>query len=397
VRPLRPLAKGKDLRPVRGGVRDDPHAQNRARLAELAKQPPIKTPPLPFPHAVEDSYRRKLQRIADDAFRLVRPLIDELWLWQALADAEQTRTDADEPPEEELRPPEPEAAVRIAQRGSARQAARRAAEQNRPHTLAERAQLTLPTIVQQTLVATQRRLDLFADGLPPGLPDVIARDIERHAVRANLRVFQTLGVNPIEPGSPLEVARDRWVRVNAELITSQPQEISERIGAIVREMVPAGARWETIARRLEQEEGIAQRRAALIARDQVGKYNSDCNRTQQQAAGFNHYEWIGVMDNRERPTHVALQHSVWSWDNPPPIGHPGEPIQCRCTASPVTSAQDIRRTSTWSEEELIERTAALGPTQKQGEGASQEAIRKRAASEVASEVRLAERRTLTRQ
>lgn len=395
MRPLRPLQSGKELRPVRGGLSDDPRRQNLARLAELRSQPPIKTPPLPFPHAVEASYRRRLQRIVADAFALVRPLIDELWLWQELADAEQARADADEPPEE-LRPPEPEVAVAIAQRGSERQAARRAAEQNRPHTPAERAQLTLPTVIQQTLVATQRRLDLFADGIPPGLPAVIARDIERHAVRANLRVFQSLGVNPIEPGSALDRARDQWVRVNAELIRSQPEEISQRIAAIVREMVPAGSRWETIARRLEDEQGISQRRAALIARDQVGKYNGDCNRTQQQAAGFSHYEWIGVMDNRERPTHVALQHSIWSWDAPPPIGHPGEPIQCRCTAVPVTSGRDIAKTSSWSAEELAERTAELGPTQKQGEGATAEAIRKRAEAEVASEVRLAERRTLTR-
>lgn len=392
MRPLRPLAQGKTLRPVRGKPNDDPLAQNRARLAELAKQPPIKTPPLAFPHAVEAKYQRELQRIAADAFALVRPLIDELWAWQALADAEQARADAED---DELTPPEPEAAVRIAQRGAERQAAR-AAKQNKPHTAAEKAQLTLPGVLRHTIVETQRSLDVFADGLPPGLPDVIARDIERHAVKVNVRVFQSLGVNPIEPGSALEQARDEWVRTNAELITSQPREISQRIESIVGEMVPAGARWETIARRLEDEQGISQRRAALIARDQVGKYNADCNRTQQQAAGFTHYEWIGVMDNRERPTHVALQHSIWSWEKPPPIGNPGEPIQCRCSASPVTSNEDIRKTANWSQQELIDRTADLGPTQRQGEGASLEAIRARAASEVASEIKLAQRRTLTR-
>ena len=246
--------------------------------------------------------------------------------------------------------------------------------------------------MRDTLTAAQRRLDLFADGLPAGLPDVIARDIERHAVRANLRVFESLGVNPIEPGSALDRARDQWIEDNAALISSQPTEVAERIGRIVREMVPAGARWETIARRLEDEHGIAQRRAALIARDQVGKYNGDCNRLQQRAAGFTHYEWIGVMDNRERPTHVALQHSIWSWESPPPIGHPGEPIQCRCSAVPVTSAQDIAKTSDWDAQELAERTAELGPTQRQGEGATEEEVRKRAEAEVASEVRLAGRR-----
>jgi SPP1 gp7 family putative phage head morphogenesis protein len=391
VRPLRPVRRDQELRPTKQPEAVSPYLANLLRLAQLRGQPPVKTPTLPFPHTAEAKYRRKLTDIADASFRLVQPVIDELWRLQRMAEAEQARADADEEGEG-LTPPEPEVVVALAQRGAERQAERRAAKQNRPHTPEEKAQLTLPVDLRDTLIAAQRRLDLFAEGLPLGLPDVIARDIERHAVRANLRVFESLGVNPIEPGSALDRARDQWIEDNAALISSQPTEVSERIGRIVREMVPAGARWETIARRLEDEHGIAQRRAALIARDQVGKYNGDCNRLQQRAAGFTHYEWIGVMDNRERPTHVALQHSIWSWDYPPPVGHPGEPIQCRCSAVPVTSGEDIAKTAHWSPEELVERTAELGPTQRQGEGATEEEVRKRAEAEVASEVRLAGRR-----
>lgn len=379
----------KGLRPTRAGQQVDPYLQNLARLAELKRQPPIKTPPLPFPHAAEASYRRKLTRIADQAFAIVRPLIDLLLWLDDLARIEQSRTDAEEG---EDYPPAPEGVVMLAQRGTEREMARRAAEQNKPHTTAQKAQLALPTILERTIVATQQRLDLFARGIPKNIPAAVATDIERHAVAVNLRVFESVGVNPIKPGSALDRARDRWLADNAALITSQPLEVSARIESIVRDMVPAGARWETIARKLQDEEGIAQRRAALIARDQTAKYNSDCNRTQQQAAGFSHYEWIGVMDNRERPTHVALQHTVWSWEKPPPIGNPGEPIQCRCTASPVTSGEQIAQTQSWDEQELIARTADLGPTHRQGPGATEAQVQARASSEVASEIRLAGRR-----
>ena len=393
MKPLKPLKDSKPMRAGRGAPSADPYVQNLARLAELKRQPPIKTPPLPFPHAAEASYRRKLTRIADDSFALVKPLINLLWAWQAMADAEQARTDAEQdPPEEELRRPEPEGVTTVAARGAEREAAIRAAKQNKPHTPVEKAQLSLPGIVEQTLIATQHRLDLFARGIPKDLPAVIAKDIERHAVTVNVRVFESLGVNPIKPGTALDRARTEWIATNAALITSQPLEVSSRIADIVRDMVPAGARWETIARKLEDEHGIAQRRAALIARDQVGKYNSDCNRTQQQTAGFAFYEWIGVMDNRERPTHVALQHTVWSWEKPPPIGNPGEPIQCRCTASPVTSEKDIAQAQAWTPDDLAERTAALGPTQREGPDATEEQVAKRASSEVASEIRLSRRR-----
>lgn len=390
MKPLRPLKSAKPLRPTRLEPRNDPLWQNLARLAELKRQPPIKTPPLPFPHAAEASYRRKLTRIADQSFALVRPLIDLLMWLDDLARIEQARADAEE---DDDYPPAPEGVVMLAQRGTEREMARRAAEQNKPHTPAQKAQLTLPVILERTIVATQQRLDLFARGIPKDIPAAVAKDIERHAVAVNLRVFEAVGVNPIKPGSALDRARDRWLADNAALITSQPIEVSARIESIVRDMVPAGARWETIARKLQDEEGIAQRRAALIARDQTAKYNSDCNRTQQQAAGFTHYEWIGVMDNRERPTHVALQHTVWSWEKPPPIGNPGEPIQCRCTASPVTSNEQISKTQSWDEQELIARTADLGPTQRQGPDATETEVQARAASEVASEIRLASQRS----
>jgi len=45
--------------------------------------------------------------------------------------------------------------------------------------------------------------------------------------------------------------------------------------------------------------------------------------------------WRGILDARERPEHVAREGKEFSWKNPPDDGHPGEPINCRCTAEPV--------------------------------------------------------------
>lgn len=348
--------------------------------------PPLKLPPPPFPHAIEKRYQRKLEQIARQAFELVRPIIDELRRLQALADAEQARTDADD------EPPEPEVVVSIAQTGAEREAAIRAAKQNKPHTPAEKRQLTIPISLRKVTIAASHELDLFAAGIPADIPAPIARDIERHAVKVNLRVFEDIGIQAIDPGSKLDEARTAWLKTNNELITSQPLEIRDRIKAHIDTMIPDGARWETIAAKLVDEEGIAVRRAALIARDQVGKYNADCNRTQQQSAGFTHYEWMGVGDNRERPEHLALHGTIWSWDKPPPIGHPGEPILCRCWASPCTSAQEIAQAKPMSEEEYIDRVVAIGPTQRMGPDATEAEVRKRAVAAVASEIRLAKRR-----
>jgi len=272
----------------------------------------------------------------------------------------------------------------------------RAAEQNKPHSPSEKGAraLPLPMEIETEIVAASHRLTILREGLPTkGIAGRAADMLVKWSTTVNTRVLEDLGLNPVKPGTALAQARDAWVKDNAALITSQPREIADRVEAHIREMVPQGARWETIAKKLEEEHGIATGRARLIARDQVSKYNADMNRIRQVDAGITHYVWMGAMDNRERPAHVALEGTVWSWDSPPPIGNPGEPIMFRCSAIPCVSNQEKAKAAPMTEQDLIDRTAALGPTQRQGEGATPAEVRERAAKEVATEIRLANRRS----
>ena len=47
-----------------------------------------------------------------------------------------------------------------------------------------------------------------------------------------------------------------------------------------------------------------------------------------------HYIWRTKRDNKVRPSHAANEGKVFSWDNPPPTGHPGDDDNCRCVAEP---------------------------------------------------------------
>lgn len=364
----RPVRAKRQPRSTRGGG-DDPVLANRRRLAELARapQPRLERPALPDGPAV--AYAAKLVTIARQAYAIAdRTVGAAIREQQRLADE---RTDAVDDDERRAR----------------------ARAQNRPHTEAEKRQLSLPFEVETAIQRMDAQAEAYAEQLPTAkLTASTAVAIEKFNAGIQLRVFTALGLQPVPLGTKLAAQRDAWTAANADLIVSQPREVAQRVRDVVREMVPAGSRWETIAKRLAEEEGIAERRAQLIARDQTAKYNADLTRMQQQAVGFSHYEWRGAMDNRERPTHVALEGTVWSWEDPPIIGNPGEPIQCRCVAIPVTSAALQAKASTWSEEEMIARTAALGPTQKQGPDASEADVRKRAAREVAAEVKLAQRK-----
>ena len=47
------------------------------------------------------------------------------------------------------------------------------------------------------------------------------------------------------------------------------------------------------------------------------------------------YIWRTAGDDKVRPSHAEREGQVFSWDNPPDGGHPGEAPNCRCTAEDV--------------------------------------------------------------
>ncbi|MFO1089568.1 MAG: minor capsid protein [Hyphomicrobiales bacterium] len=51
------------------------------------------------------------------------------------------------------------------------------------------------------------------------------------------------------------------------------------------------------------------------------------------------YVWRTVRDERVRLTHRANEGHMFSWNDPPPTGHPGEQPNCRCWAEPYVPGE----------------------------------------------------------
>lgn len=157
------------------------------------------------------------------------------------------------------------------------------------------------------------------------------RRISRAAVGIDLLGDERWITNAVEP----------FVRENVQLVTNLASEHINRIGDTVMRGVRAGARHEQIARELFSERipGSAHRsaknRAKLIARDQIGKLNGELTEQRQKGIGVEEYLWRTVGDSRVRAEHAARAGKRFKWSRPPPDGHPGTPIQCRCYAEPV--------------------------------------------------------------
>lgn len=154
------------------------------------------------------------------------------------------------------------------------------------------------------------------------------------------------GFDPLTLPEPwLAKAIDGFARENVDLITTVEEDLLGQVRSSVTNGVRIGRRHEDIAKDLEDRLGVSESRAALIARDQVLKFQGDLNRTRQQALGLARYTWRTAGDDRVRDEHHALNRKVCSWTDPPLAvrvkggglepGHPGDAVNCRCTAEPV--------------------------------------------------------------
>ena len=138
---------------------------------------------------------------------------------------------------------------------------------------------------------------------------------------------------------------------NAKLIESIPTKYLENVQSTVMTNVRAGNRPSAMAKQLQEQFGVTERRAQMIARDQTAKLNGDLTKQRQQSSGFEYFQWIDSNDERVRKRHNQIENKVtaygkgiYRWDFPPlsskgtPI-IPGQDYNCRCIAAPVTEAQ----------------------------------------------------------
>ncbi len=129
----------------------------------------------------------------------------------------------------------------------------------------------------------------------------------------------------------------------------------DKVSRVRRVLFEAGSstRVEDIAARLQEETGITDRHAALIARDQVLKLNGAITAKRHADAGITTYIWRTSRDGRVREGHRELEGTRQDPKNPPVVfvpppgsrqkerqANPGQDFQCRCTMEPVIEGFD---------------------------------------------------------
>lgn len=144
------------------------------------------------------------------------------------------------------------------------------------------------------------------------------------------RQFNTvLGVNPLLTEPYLATEMEKFLETNISLIKTIPENMLNKVESLIRIGVETGEATDTISSSIVNQFGVTERRADLIARDQVAKFNSSLNQLRQKEVGVEKYEWSTSGDERVREEHEALNGEIFGWEEETPIGFkPGEDINC---------------------------------------------------------------------
>lgn len=158
----------------------------------------------------------------------------------------------------------------------------------------------------------------------------------------NQMIAPVTGNVPIWRGTTAQDRRilSKAVTENVRLIESIPKRLLDDVESTLYESLELGSRVETIRGRLQERYEISERRADLIARDQVLTLNAQLVEQRSSEMGIQGYTWRTSQDERVRPMHRDLEGTQQTWDDPPVTNedgdqnHPGSDYQCRCTAEP---------------------------------------------------------------
>lgn len=126
-----------------------------------------------------------------------------------------------------------------------------------------------------------------------------------------------------------------WEAENIKLIKSIPSQYLDQLHGKIVAAVRAGKPSKVIAEVVRETFDLPRNRAKLIARDQIGKLNGQLTMARQKNIGVESYVWRTSLDERVREEHKHREGEKFNWDEPPKDGHPGNPINCRCSAEAV--------------------------------------------------------------
>lgn len=162
-----------------------------------------------------------------------------------------------------------------------------------------------------------------------------ARTSTYQRIQLGRQTRAALGVDVFIGDKSLRSLVETFAAENAALVRSITTEVAAKVERASIAAVQSGMLHKDLAKQLSKEFGYPEKRAKLIARDQVGKLYGQINASRQKSMGASQFRWRTVNDERVRDEHAEREGEVYDYNDPPDGELPGEPILCRCYAEPI--------------------------------------------------------------
>ncbi len=167
------------------------------------------------------------------------------------------------------------------------------------------------------------------------------------AMGASLKeISETLTLDLPEEGSALDVAMEKIVAENVDLIKSIPEEYFDKLKEVFSDSFLSASDIKDALQEVVDAGEITARRAELIAEDQTNKAFNKLNTARMQAIGMNKAIWIhSGGDVHPRETHLEMDGEEFDinegiYDEDEEVMAnvmPGELIFCTCSMQPIAS------------------------------------------------------------
>lgn len=199
--------------------------------------------------------------------------------------------------------------------------------------------------VIDTLLAkwTSRPFRRLAERLASSFVRTMLSTIDRQQKRS-------FGIDVLQDSPEIRATMEAAAIQNANLIKSIPERYLNNVANSVLANMRTGLLPREVAKQIEAEYGVTQRRARFIARDQTAKINGELTKQRQIDAGYEYFRWLDGDDERVRASHRAIAEAdvgygkgVYRWDDLPTNERgeriqPGSDFNCRCSSRPVRNS-----------------------------------------------------------
>lgn len=190
------------------------------------------------------------------------------------------------------------------------------------------------------------------------ISDYFVRKLEVWTKEEAKRAYKQLfGIQKVVYSSPVETVIKKYIKNNADMITSLANSSIKKVGQFVSKEIREGTRNEELMKIIMRAGEVNKARARFIARDQTAKINGEITGLRQTEAGARFYIWRTTGDEVVRESHKVLNGKYCSWEDNTVYadtlkdalsgkwkkrenigafeGIPGFDFRCRCTGEMV--------------------------------------------------------------